>query len=116
MFEEGDKTVGVIAINEIQDEEYKSIHWQNNDGKILVIHRLAIHPRSQKRGLAKQLMDFAEDYAVTNNYSSVRLDAYSGNQRVLRFYENRDYKKQGEVFFPKRILPFYCYEKQIKQK
>lgn len=113
---QNEKIVGVVNISDIQEPEYKTIHWQNNDGKILVVHRLAVHPQFQKQGLAKKLMDFSEDYATKNNYSSVRLDAYSGNERVLRFYENRDYKKRGEVFFPKRELPFYCYEKQLPNK
>lgn len=113
---EDHKTVGVVNISDIQEPEYKTIHWQNNDGKILVIHRLAVHPQFQKQGFANKLMDFAEDYAIRDSYSSVRLDAYSGNERVLRFYENRDYKKRGEVFFPGRKLPFYCYEKQLKHK
>ncbi len=113
---ENEKTVGVINISDIQELEYKNIHWRNNDGKILVIHRLAVDPQFQKQGYAKKLMDFAEDYAIKDNYSSVRLDAYSGNERVLRFYENRDYEKRGEVFFPERELPFYCYEKQLDRK
>ncbi len=111
-----EETVGVINISDIQEQEYKSVHWQNNDGKILVIHRLAVHPKFQKQGFAKKLMDFAEDYAVRNHYSSVRLDAFSGNDIVLRFYENSGYQKRGAVFFPGRELPFYCYEKQLKQK
>jgi ribosomal protein S18 acetylase RimI-like enzyme len=59
-------------------------------------------------------MDFAENYAIENNYTSIRLDAFSNNPRALRFYENRDYQRRGEVFFPGRELPFYCFEKILK--
>jgi len=108
------KIAGVININELQDPEYKLIKWKNSDVKIMVIHRLAVHPEYQKQGLAKKLMDFAEDFAIENNYTSIRLDAFSNNPRALRFYENRDYQRQGEVFFPGRDLPFYCFEKILK--
>lgn len=84
------------------------------DGKVLIIHRLAVHPLFQNQGFAKRLMDFAEDYAINENFSSIRLDAYSANEKVLRFYEAREYKKRGEVYFPDRKLPFYCYEKLFK--
>ena len=103
--------LGVINISENQEEQYKSIKWSDNSDKILVIHRLAVHPDYQKQGIARQLMDFAENYGKQYRYSSVRLDAYSINKRVLRFYENRGYIKRGEVFFPYRNAPFYCYEK-----
>ena len=59
-------------------------------------------------------MDFAERFAIENEYATIRLDAYSGNQRAIKFYEQQSYKKTGQVFFPKRTLPFYCYEKVLK--
>ena len=48
-------------------------------------------------------MDFAEDYAKSNNYESVRLDTFSKNKRNNIFYENigstqKDYFEiQGEL-------------------
>ena len=111
---ENGNTYGVININELQEQEKNSVHGKNNVGKILIIHRLAVKPEFQNRGFAKKLMDFAEDYAIENNFNSIRLDAYSGNPKLLKFYENRDYQRGGEVFFPGRKLPFYCYEKFLK--
>jgi ribosomal protein S18 acetylase RimI-like enzyme len=107
------KSLGVINISEIEEPEYKSIGWSDNGGRCLVIHRLAVHPDSQKLGLARKLMDFAEHIARESAFTSIRLDAYSGNERVLRFYESRGYQKRGEVNFPGRALPFFCYEKEI---
>ena len=109
-----DIIIGIINIGDIQELEYKSVNWIYNEDKILTIHRLADQPQFQKQGFAKKLMDFAENYAILNGYTSIRLDAYSGNERVLRFYENRNYMKRGEVYFTGRKLPFYCYEKLIE--
>lgn len=107
------KSLGVINISNIEEPEYTTIFWTDHNGKCLVIHRLAVHPKNQKQGLARKLMDFAENFAIESGYTSIRLDAYSGNERVLRFYENRGYQKRGEVKFSGRVLPFFCYEKQI---
>ena len=57
---------------------------------------------------------FAENYAVVNGYTTIRLDAYSGNPRALHFYECRGYQKAGQLFFPGRELPFYGYEKILR--
>ncbi len=105
--------VGIINISEEQEPEYDRIAWKNNNGKILVIHRLAVDPLFQGKGIAKKLMDFAEQFGIRNNYPSVRLDAFSENKRVLEFYETRGYKKRGEVYFAGRQSPFFCYEMDL---
>jgi ribosomal protein S18 acetylase RimI-like enzyme len=79
----------------------------------LIIHRLSVHPEFQGKGVAKEILKFIEACAFENNYSSIRLDAYSGNERALKLYENFGYKKAGQFMYPKRDLPFYCYEKNI---
>lgn len=108
--------LGIINISTIQEEEYKTINWTYPDETCLVIHRLAVDPKHQGQGFAQKLMTFAENYGIENGFESIRLDAYSQNIRVLRFYEKRAYTKQGEVYFPKRDFPFYCYEKQLIKK
>ena len=56
-------------------------------------------------------MNFAETYAKENNYNSVRLDTFSQNKRNQKFYEQRGYKRLGDIYFPKQSEhPFYCYE------
>ena len=108
-FEDG-RCLGAVSINTHQDEEYREIGWKGPDENVIVIHRLAVNPDFQSKGIARLLMDFAEDYAKKENYSAIRLDSYSQNKRALKFYENRGYKKRGECFFTGRDLPFYCYE------
>lgn len=107
---ENGKCIGAVCISTFQDEEYKEIAWQGPDENVIVIHRLAVNPDFQSKGIARLLMDFAEDYAKKENYSAIRLDSYSQNKRAVRFYENRGYQKRGECFFAGRDMPFYCYE------
>jgi len=114
---QSDKIIlGIINISTVQEEEYKIINWSYPDDTCLVIHRLAIDPEHQRQGLAQKLMTFAENYGMENGFHSIRLDAYNQNTRVLKFYERRAYNKKGEVYFPGRDLPFYCYEKLIQEK
>lgn len=110
MYEES-QCLGVICLNTIQDTQYKTVQWQDVGGKPLIIHRFAVAPPYQRLGIGGKLMAFAEEYAMKGNYSSLRFDAYSGNRRALRFYEQRGYQKKGEVYFPGRELPFFCFEK-----
>ena len=113
VLKEGNDIWGIIAINEAQSPEYNNLRWVCNEGKALVVHRLAVQPNKQRTGRAKELMDFAENYAKDKGFTSIRLDAYSGNPRAMGLYEQRGYIRVGQVCFPMRELPFNCYEKVL---
>lgn len=113
--EQDDKILGIITVNEEQSPEYEELSWEGPNDNVAVIHRLVVHPQYQRQGLARILMDFAEDHAKKGGYDSIRLDAYSKNPRALRLYEQRGYKKIGKVMFPERNSPFFCYELILKE-
>ena len=108
------KLAGVISFDDFQEPQYSSVNWRLTMAPIIVIHRLAVTPEFQGAGLAKRLMSFAEISAAKAGYATIRLDAYSGNEAVVGFYTRRGYKKAGEIFFPRRELPFVCMERSAK--
>lgn len=102
---------GTIVVSTFMDKEYIPIKWLTKNENNIYIHRLAIHPELQGKGYAQQLMDFAEDFAMDNCYNSIRLDTFSQNKRNKKFYELRNYKRLGDIYFPKQSeYPFHCYE------
>ncbi|WP_179348520.1 GNAT family N-acetyltransferase [Winogradskyella pacifica] len=107
-----DKVVkGCIVISTLMDSEYIPIEWLTKNENNIYIHRLAVHPELQGKGYAQQLMSFAEQFAIDNRYSSIRLDTFSQNKRNQKFYELRGYKRLGDIYFPKQSeFPFHCYE------
>ena len=111
VIEEDKMLVGCVVISSFMDEEYIPVTWLTESNRNIYIHRLAIHPKYQGKGHAKNLMAFAEKIAKENNYTSVRLDTFSQNKRNQKFYELRGYKRLGNIYFPKQSNhPFYCYE------
>ena len=106
--------VSCIMFSSFKDEVYRDIKWLESDSKNLYIHRLAVHPSFQNKGVASKMMDFAENFAKKNNFNSVRLDTFSQNPINNKFYKSRKYIKLGDVYFPKQSsFPFHCYEKLI---
>ena len=108
--------VAYMVLNDKQDEEYKLINWKINSDNVLVVHRLAVNPKFQGRGFGKYLMNYAEGLSLEKSKDSIRLDVYSANKYTISFYEKRDYKFCGEVFFKYRNEAFLCYEKIFKSK
>jgi ribosomal protein S18 acetylase RimI-like enzyme len=103
--------IALCALTENEEPQYLGINWMDKNSKALEIHRIAVHPNWQKRGIARKLLDFAEDHTQKNGYSSMRLDTYCKNSRMIKILEKRGYNRTGEIFFPPLTLPFYCYEK-----
>ena len=111
VYTENEKVIGCISLCNKMDEVYFAVKWKTKNDNNLYIHRLAVHPDFQKKGVGKALMDFGEKYAREKKYISVRLDTFSMNKRNLKFYKSRGYHQLGEIYFPNQTeFPFYCYE------
>ena len=114
VLEEQNTLLGCIVISTLMDDEYRPIAWLTPNNNNIYIHRVAISPDCQGKGYAQKLMAFAEQYAIDNDYVSIRLDTFSQNKRNQKFYELRGYKKLGNIYFPKQSEhPFYCYELEL---
>ncbi len=112
VFREDEVILGIVVLNESQDEEYNQISWMTDyEARNLVVHRLAVDPIHQGKGIARMLMNHAENYARQNQYDSIRLDTFSQNTRNQRFYTNRGYTDLGSVYLKyKKEHPYFCYE------
>lgn len=105
------EVVGCIVVSSLMDEAYKPVKWLTPSVGNIYIHRLAVHPEYQGNGIARKLMDFAEEKSKAEKRTSIRLDTFSKNYRNQKFYEQRGYKKLENIFFPNQSEhPFYCYE------
>ena len=104
---------GIIVLNQDQAEEYNTVTWENQSGKILVVHRLAVHPVFQQKGIGKLLMEFAVEHARENGFTSLRLDVIRDNHAAGTLYRNMGFKETGSFHFPFQKSPFDCYELKL---
>ena len=112
VYREKSIVLGCIMLSLSKDEVYDNVKWLTKDEKNLYVHRLAVDPKYQKKGIGKLLMDFAEEYGQKNGLKSVRLDTFSKNDRNNKFYRSRNYIQLDDVYFPNQSeFPFHCYEK-----
>ncbi|WP_379967825.1 GNAT family N-acetyltransferase [Ectobacillus sp. sgz5001026] len=105
--------VGVIVLNTNQSAKYKQITWNEMEGTPLVIHRLAVHPGHQGKGIGRQLMQFALQFAREHGHLSIRLDVYTKNPHAVTMYERAGFEKRGQIKFPFRNDPYICMEKSL---
>ena len=115
---DGDVLMGIVTLDNTPAPEYATVSWEIQSGSALYIHRLAVHPAYQRRGLAKKLITFAEKQAQKMGAAAVRIDSFSGNHHAVLTYEKLGFVKKGEIYYrnkdPRvRDLPFYCFEKAL---
>ncbi len=114
LFKRNNKIIATIVISSYMDSVYQKVKWLTPSHNNLYIHRLAVHPEHQQKGIARELMDYVLAFAKAKKAPSIRLDTFSQNKRNQKFYESRGYQKLGDIYFPNQSeYPFYCYEKII---
>jgi hypothetical protein len=111
-FKNNESTIGVVIFNGLITNEYEKVNWKFTEGLVLPI-RIMVHPKWRDKGICKELLVYTEQYALENNYRSIRLDVYENNQFALDVLEQIQYKKAGEIQLPFHSERFICFEKEI---
>jgi GNAT superfamily N-acetyltransferase len=108
---EREPLVGCLVVNTYQNPEYAEVPWALAGARVAVVHRLMVDPRFENRGLARELMRFAERRAGELACDVIRLDAFAANPRALRLHQRLGYHDAGSVTFRKGV--FRCFEKRV---
>lgn len=97
---EGETIVGYTAVLINDEPEYSKIigKWLSNDD-FVVFHRVAISENHLGKGLAKKMLQFIEDFAVSNSIYSVKADTNFDNNAMLYIFEKSGYSYCGKVYF-----------------
>ena len=112
VIENNNDILGCLCISAKIDDVYKNVKWLTLNERNIYLHRLAIHPDHQGKGLALKLMSYAEEFTIQKGYKSIRLDTFSGNPKNNKFYNLQGYTKLEKIFYRDQSdMPFHCYEK-----
>ena len=95
-----------------QSTEYEPIPFEFGQ-PCMVVHRLAVDPDVQRQGLARRMMDCAEELAKGSGCPAMRLDTCEDNRAALALYEGRGYVRRGTCHFPGRTYTFIVMEKKL---
>jgi ribosomal protein S18 acetylase RimI-like enzyme len=101
---------GIIVLNDSRSEEYRGMDWKTEDGRVLIVHRLAVNPLFQGKGTGRKLMEFAVEHARNSDYSAIWLDVIESNLQANDLYAGMGFRQTGSFHFPYQRDPFICYE------
>ena len=97
---DGETIIGYSAVLINDEPAYEKIEgkWLTN-GDFVVLHRVAISEKYLGKGLAKMILKYIEEFAVSNNIYSVKADTNFDNIAMMKIFEKSGYTYCGEVFF-----------------
>lgn len=100
------RIAGTIILRSRPEPAYAQVDWgiDLNYSHIYVVHTFAVHPHYRKKGVGKQLMDFALELGIKNSIKAIRLDVYEKNKPAIDFY-----KKAGFQYVDAVDMGYSCF-------
>nr|WP_315196300.1 GNAT family N-acetyltransferase [uncultured Flavobacterium sp.] len=97
---DGETIIGYTAVLINDEPEYVKIkgEWLSNND-FVVFHRVALSENYLGKGLAKKILKYIEEFALSNNIYSVKADTNFDNIAMLNIFEKSGYKYCGKVYF-----------------
>ena len=107
-----EEIVGYCALLINDEPEYLNIEgkWLTNND-FIVFHRLAISEKFLNKGLAKKMVSFIEQFAISKNIFSVKADTNHDNTPMLKLFKTLEYSFCGIVYI--RKSPRRAFEKLL---
>ncbi len=104
-FWQGEPVVGLI----LQDSDPD--FWPDDPpGEALYLHKLAVHPEWQGRGLAHAALEFARNLALALGKRSLKLDTASDRPKLRDLYERYGFTALGERTVGRHEVTLYRLE------
>ena len=105
--------LGVAVLNDRQEPCYDDLTGWRAQLPALGIHKVAVDPRVQGRGVASALFEYGFSMARARGLRSVRMDTYCLNGRMQGLMARHGFRYVGNIRFESRPLAFRAYEKLL---
>ncbi len=90
IYRDNDIIIGTITILPENDPPYKTISsWIKE--KSIVIHRMLVHPKVRKKGVASILLAEAIKIGVKGKYESIKIDTHLENYKMRNFLKKNGF-------------------------
>jgi len=104
---------GMVTLNDTEPEEYREMNFHSADAKPLFLHRMAVHPVWQGKGIARFMVDFAQKMAREKGFTCIRLDTYQSSEDARHLCKKLSFKEIGSFQANYQRIPYICYEKEL---
>jgi GNAT superfamily N-acetyltransferase len=83
-----------VFVAELAGEPTGYVALEESD-RALRIEQLCVHPAHEAEGIGRQLLDWAEGYAISTGAARLEVVVEAGNSRATAFYRGRGFVAAG---------------------
>ena len=92
--------IGTMYFSIEDDPTYSYIEgeWKTHDQPYAVIHRIVVDENKKGRGLAKQLLEYAQTICEKEHIHSIRVDTHDDNLSMQAFLKKNGFVPCGHIY------------------
>jgi GNAT superfamily N-acetyltransferase len=90
--------VATYTLRQVPVHPYVGITWADDAAVARYLHRLAVHPVHQGRGVGAWCLQQVAERCAAEGATAVRCDVLQANAPLRRFYERSGYEARGSRF------------------
>jgi ribosomal protein S18 acetylase RimI-like enzyme len=83
-----------VFVAELSGEAAGYVALEQSDDAVR-IEQLCVHPAHEEEGVGRQLLDWAEGYAISTGALRLEIVVETGNERAAAFYRGRGFVPSG---------------------
>ena len=89
------KIISAMVMNHDCNDSYREYEWPTlvRDDDVTIIHLLCVHPELARKGIGRQMVQFAIDTSKRKNQKVIRLDVLKGNYPAENLYTSMGFRK-----------------------
>ena len=105
---------GMITLDSTEPADYRQMNLSaDNNTKPLFVNCMAVHPIWHGKGIARMMIDYAQEMAKKNGFTCIRLDIYQTSKDARLLCEKLSFKEIGSFQANYQRIPYVCYEKKL---
>ncbi len=90
LIREYNTTIGIFSLADHDDK-----YWGKSNEKSKYLHSLAVLPEYKNQQFGKHVIDLLKYNLKQDNYTFLRLDCISSNQKLKAYYKNQGFNEVG---------------------
>lgn len=87
--------LGTVFVADLEGDQAGYVALRR-DGDAVRIDQLLVSPRHEHEGIGRQLIEYAEGFAISEGAVRLQIVVESDNRRALDFYERRSFQPVGD--------------------
>lgn len=88
---------GFVVVDDDHPEPYKKVSWRVPREESKAMHRMAVDPDAEGKGIAAGMLNAVERLVVNEGYKAVHTDTSLENEKMQHRFERDHYERRGKI-------------------